>query len=182
MGLPGLPARPVLPPCRRLGATKVAPPWTGGGGARPRADVPPTAYRTRPSHRPRQPVREPRVPRPEHGRGAACSMSAAGNCYDNAVAESFFATLKKELVHGRAFATRSSGAIPPLATNHPSPSSWRIPLSSRQGHTSDLSGKSGELQYPPTLLRVFGVRTEQRSAHGLAQDVVRLALALALFL
>jgi len=39
--------------------------------------------------------------------GAACSMSAAGNCYDNAVAESFFATLKKELVHGCAFETRS---------------------------------------------------------------------------
>jgi putative transposase len=39
--------------------------------------------------------------------GAHCSMSAAGNCYDNAVAESFFATLKKELVHGCAFETRS---------------------------------------------------------------------------
>jgi putative transposase len=36
-----------------------------------------------------------------------CSMSAAGNCYDNAVAESFFATLKKELVHGCAFETRT---------------------------------------------------------------------------
>ena len=34
-------------------------------------------------------------------------MSAAGNCYDNAVAESFFATPKKELVHGCAFETRS---------------------------------------------------------------------------
>ena len=39
--------------------------------------------------------------------GVRCSMSAAGNCYDNAVAESFFATLKKELVHGCAFETRS---------------------------------------------------------------------------
>ena len=39
--------------------------------------------------------------------GARCSMSAAGNCYDNAVAESFFATLKKELVHGCAFETRT---------------------------------------------------------------------------
>ena len=34
-------------------------------------------------------------------------MSAAGDCWDNAVAESFFATLKKELVHGCAFQTRS---------------------------------------------------------------------------
>ena len=28
-----------------------------------------------------------------------CSMSRKGNCRDNAVAESFFASLKKELVH-----------------------------------------------------------------------------------
>ncbi len=30
---------------------------------------------------------------------ATCSMSRTGNCWDNAVAESFFATLKKELIH-----------------------------------------------------------------------------------
>jgi transposase InsO family protein len=39
--------------------------------------------------------------------GAECSMSRAGDCWDNAVAESFFATLKKELVHGCAFQTRT---------------------------------------------------------------------------
>ena len=33
-------------------------------------------------------------------------MSRVGNCWDNAVAESFFATLKTELVHGRNYATR----------------------------------------------------------------------------
>jgi transposase InsO family protein len=42
--------------------------------------------------------------------GVRCSMSAAGNCYDNAVAESFFATVKKELVHGCAFETRSEAS------------------------------------------------------------------------
>ena len=31
--------------------------------------------------------------------GIACSMSRRGDCWDNAVAESFFATVKKELVH-----------------------------------------------------------------------------------
>lgn len=31
--------------------------------------------------------------------GATCSMSGKGNCYDNAVAESFFSTLKQELIH-----------------------------------------------------------------------------------
>jgi transposase InsO family protein len=35
------------------------------------------------------------------------SMSAKGNCWDNAVAESFFATLKKELVRNHAFETRA---------------------------------------------------------------------------
>ena len=39
--------------------------------------------------------------------GVRQSMSGVGNCYDNAVAESFFATLKKELVHCFVFATRT---------------------------------------------------------------------------
>ena len=38
---------------------------------------------------------------------ALASMSRKGDCWDNAVAESFFATLKKELVHGCAFQTRT---------------------------------------------------------------------------
>ena len=36
-----------------------------------------------------------------------CSMSRRGNCWDNAPTESFFASLKKELVHRTAFTTRS---------------------------------------------------------------------------
>lgn len=38
--------------------------------------------------------------------GIAVSMSRTGNCWDNAVAESFFATIKKELVHGCAWRSR----------------------------------------------------------------------------
>ena len=38
-------------------------------------------------------------------RGIECSMSRKGNCWDNAVAESFFATIKKELIHRNKFAT-----------------------------------------------------------------------------
>jgi putative transposase len=38
--------------------------------------------------------------------GIARSMGSKGDCYDNAVAESFFATLKKELVHRRSWPTR----------------------------------------------------------------------------
>ena len=41
----------------------------------------------------------------EHG--ITCSMSRRGNCWDNAPMESFFATLKKELVHHEQYATRS---------------------------------------------------------------------------
>lgn len=32
-----------------------------------------------------------------------CSMSAKGNCYDNACAESFFHSLKVKCIHGDAF-------------------------------------------------------------------------------
>jgi transposase InsO family protein len=39
--------------------------------------------------------------------GLTASMSRVGNCYDNAVAESFFATLKRELVSRVSYATRA---------------------------------------------------------------------------
>lgn len=38
--------------------------------------------------------------------GIAQSMGSRGDCYDNAVAESFFATLKKELVHRRSWPSK----------------------------------------------------------------------------
>lgn len=40
-------------------------------------------------------------------RGIICSMSRKGNCWDNAVAESFFSTLKAELVHRTDYVSRS---------------------------------------------------------------------------
>ena len=36
-----------------------------------------------------------------------CSMSRKGNCWDNAMMESFFATLKKERIHQEEYATRA---------------------------------------------------------------------------
>jgi putative transposase len=39
--------------------------------------------------------------------GIDCSMSRRGDCWDNAPMESFFASLKKELVHDADFATRA---------------------------------------------------------------------------
>ena len=38
--------------------------------------------------------------------GITCSMSRRGNCWDNAVTESFFSTLKTELVHDLIFTSR----------------------------------------------------------------------------
>jgi transposase InsO family protein len=39
--------------------------------------------------------------------GVILSVSRKGECWDNAVAESFFATLKRELISDRAWPTRS---------------------------------------------------------------------------
>ncbi len=41
-------------------------------------------------------------------RGLVCSMSRSGACLDNAMAESFFATLKTELVDTRTWPTRAA--------------------------------------------------------------------------
>lgn len=40
-------------------------------------------------------------------RGIVCSMSRRGDCWDNAVVESFFASVKRELVHRERWATRA---------------------------------------------------------------------------
>jgi transposase InsO family protein len=42
--------------------------------------------------------------------GVIPSMSRKGNCYDNAVAESFFSTLKNELVHHQTYHTRDDAS------------------------------------------------------------------------
>ncbi len=39
--------------------------------------------------------------------GITCSMSRKGDCWDNAVVESFFGTLKQELIHRNDFETRA---------------------------------------------------------------------------
>jgi transposase InsO family protein len=45
---------------------------------------------------------------PARAAGIAQSMGSKGDCFDNAVAESFFATLKKELIHRRSWPTTSA--------------------------------------------------------------------------
>ena len=53
--------------------------------------------------------------------GIRCSMSRKGNCWDNAVAESFFHTLKVELIQAQSYDTRQearSGTCQPVVDSH----------------------------------------------------------------
>ena len=43
--------------------------------------------------------------------GAVCSMSGKGDCWDNAVVESFFCTLKREMVSRERFETRKEARL-----------------------------------------------------------------------
>ena len=43
--------------------------------------------------------------------GILPSMGSVGDCYDNAVAESFFATLKVELLHRQVWPTRAAARL-----------------------------------------------------------------------
>ena len=45
------------------------------------------------------------------GKPVLQSMSRKGNCWDNAVAESFFKTMKTELIYHRKFATRQEARL-----------------------------------------------------------------------
>lgn len=73
----------------------------------------------------------------EHG--IACSMSRKANCWDNAVVESFFHTLKVELVHHRRYLTRDEARQDILRSaivHQPSSRRWTKSL-------SDVSAISG---------------------------------------
>ena len=60
--------------------------------------------RPAPPHRSRMPVHEQCYQKRLKNNGLIVSMSGKGDCWDNAVAESFFATLKIEL--GNSFSSR----------------------------------------------------------------------------
>jgi putative transposase len=44
-------------------------------------------------------------------------MSRRGNCHDNAVAESFFSSLKPERIRGRTYKTREEAARTPACNS-----------------------------------------------------------------
>ena len=111
LALPGRDPRPVLAPRRRLGnerrtTTASSRSTRSNDGAARRA----ARRRPRSSLRPRQPVRQRRLPRAPRRARHRSQHERHGDCWDNAVAESFFATLKAELVD-RDFATRAAAEI-----------------------------------------------------------------------
>jgi transposase InsO family protein len=67
---------------------------------------------------------------------ALCSMSGKGNCYDNAVTESFFSTLKCELIGLTGFATREEARAAIFE--------WLVVRYSRQRRHSSLGYKTPE--------------------------------------
>jgi transposase InsO family protein len=91
--------------------------------------------------------------------GIQGSMSRRGNCWDNAVAESFFATLKVELVHDVTWATRA-GARPDLfdylrsstmrsvviVPALPEPPGLRAPVGAGAGSVTQVSIEPGQVQ------------------------------------
>ena len=70
--------------------------------------------------------------------GIARSMGSRGDCYDNAVAESFFATLKKELVHRRSWPTAPRAHAP------------RSSSTSRRSTTASAATRRSATSRPPT--------------------------------
>jgi len=58
-------------------------------------------------YRPRRPIRQWQLSSSLGQAGLIASMSRRGNCYDNATMESFWATLKLELVYRRRFENRA---------------------------------------------------------------------------
>ena len=78
--------------------------------------------------------------------GIACSMSGVGQCWDNAPMESFFASLKKELVHDEDFATREQARARSSSTSR---SSTTGTAGTRRWGTSPRPSTSGrQPEYP----------------------------------
>ena len=103
-------------------------------------------------------------------RGIECSMSRKGDCYDNAVAESFFATLKREMAKADDLESRAPATLPiseyidgfynSNAATRPSTTSAPSNLNStvrEQSSVTKPSTRSGQPHSPRLLDRVRSV-------------------------
>ncbi len=90
---------------RRLGDQRGQRPPPHHQGARDGGEAPVSRRRSAPSFRPGLDLRQRGLPSVLAAHGITCSMSRRGNCYDNAVMEAFFSTVKNEI--GEWFASHA---------------------------------------------------------------------------
>ena len=78
--------------------------------------------------------------------GCTCSMSRRGNCWDNAPVESFFSTLKMELIHHRRYRTRVEARLEVFEFIE----SWynRVRLHSSLGYLSPAAYEAKQATHP----------------------------------
>jgi putative transposase len=88
--------------------------------------------------------------------GIARSMGSKGDCFDNAVAESFFATLKKELVHRRSWPTRRE--LTSEVFEYIEAFYNRVRRHSTLGMLAPLEFENSTLRPSPTQLRRFAAQ------------------------
>ena len=118
-------------------------------------------------------------------RGIVCSMSRVGDCWDNAVAESFFATLKTELIHRRPWPTKAEaraavhdyiGAFFNPHRRHSSlgyvsPMDFERQHAAASGSIAGLSTESGQLHFSHSATRSgTSSRWWASSGHGIASS------------
>ena len=107
LALPRRRHRPVRPARRRLGNQRSASQGTGIVGSAPGHRRAASGRRPDSPRGPRQPILLPRLPGELRKNGILISMSGKGNCFDNAMVETFFKTLKAELVWRTVFRSRT---------------------------------------------------------------------------
>ena len=107
LALPRRRHRPVRPARRRLGNQRSASQGTGIVGSAPGHRRAASGRRPHSPRGPRQPILLPRLQAELRKNGILISMSGKGNCFDNAMVETFFKTLKAELVWRTVFRSRT---------------------------------------------------------------------------
>ena len=110
MAVSGRGDRPVLTTRRRLVRRRSATPSSRPGGSWPSPGHPTSCAWPDPPLRARQSILSDDYQAELRRHGIQISMSGKGNCYDNAMVETFFKTLKAELVWRTVFLTRAEAA------------------------------------------------------------------------
>ena len=128
-------------------------------------DPAPPAGRPRAPLRPRQPVRLASPSAPRYATPASWRrMGSRGDAYDNAAAESFFSTIKKELVYRHTFKSRNARSVdswPPTAPG--APRSAPSPLHRPRPRTDDEQAKVEARRSSPSRWRASSACSRRSS-------------------